>query len=630
MEIKIKLVFLLSFSLIVNSFSYSQESKVYLPLNFQNALETGTRTLNGKPGANYWQNSSDYEITVELLPDSSYLVGSEKVTYYNNSPDSLKEIVIRLYQNIFKVGSIRDWYVSQKYLNNGVKLNYMILDGDSLDISDNSREIVTSSTNLIIKLKEKIPPNSKIDLDIGWEFEIPYELRLRMGNYGDGNFYVAYWYPQISVYDDIDGWDKINYGGWVEFYNDFNNYDVKIKVPKGILVWATGELNNSKDVLRQDIFEKYELAQISDSTINIVEKSDYETGIVTSENEFNIWHFKAENVTDFTFATSKTFNWDGTSVIVDSSTGRRALTDVIYKDRTVHYDNSAQYARATIEYLSSNIPGYPYPYSHATSYCNGNRGGGMESPMMANNGAPKQRPSHVGLIFHEISHNYFPFMMGTNERKYAWMDEGWASFLPTDLVQYYDSDYDYRERTISSYENRAGYESDLPLVIPSYSYKTSSARIGFYNRPAAAYYELMELLGRDLFIDALWKYIDRWEGKHPLPYDFFFTFDYVAKEDLSWFWKPWFIEYGYPDLGLSDFSQNDGNVSVTVNKIGNLPTRIELTLEFENGENKKINKSEDVWNNGENSFLIKYETSEKIKKVILGNKYIPDINEDNK
>ncbi|MDX1702526.1 MAG: M1 family metallopeptidase, partial [Melioribacteraceae bacterium] len=467
-----KLIFFLSFFLTINYYSYSQTSQLYLPLNFQNAIENGTRTANGKAGHNYWQNSSDYEISVELLPDSSYLIGNEKITYYNNSPDSLKELVIRLYQNISKVGSIRDWYVPQKYLNDGVKLNYLVLNGDTLDISESSREIVTSSTNLIIRLNDKIPPKSKIGLNVGWEFKISEELRLRMGNYGDGNYYVAYWYPQIAVYDDIDGWDKINYAGWVEFYNDFNNYDVRIKVPKGMVVWATGELQNSDEVLRKDIFEKYELAKLSDSTVKIIEQSDYNLGVVTTENEFNVWKYKAENVTDFTFATSKTFNWDGASVIVDSSTGRRALTDVVYKDGTIHYDKGAQYARATIEYLSSDIPGYPYPYSHATSYCNGNRGGGMESPMMANNGAPKDRPRHVGLIFHEIAHNYFPFMMGTNERKYAWMDEGWAAFLPTELVQYYDPDYDYHENRIRSFERYSGYESDLPLVVPSYSYKT--------------------------------------------------------------------------------------------------------------------------------------------------------------
>jgi hypothetical protein len=253
----------------------------------------------------------------------------------------------------------------------------------------------------------------------------------------------------------------------------------------------------------------------------------------------------------------------------------------------------------------------------------------MESPMMANNGAPKERPGHVGLIFHEIAHNYFPFMMGTNERKYAWMDEGWASFLPTDLVQHYDPDYDYRKRRIRSFEYLSGYEADLPLMIPSYSYRTGFARLGFYDRPAVAYYELMELLGKDLFKEATLEYINRWNGKHPLPYDFFFTFDHVAGENLSWFWNPWFFEYGYPDLGISDFSQNDQNVSLTINKIGKLPTRVEVTFEFENGESKKISEKADIWKEGNDKFNVNFETPELIRKVVLGSKHIPDINKKN-
>jgi len=210
-------------------------------------------------------------------------------------------------------------------LNDGVKLNYLVLDGDTLDISERSRDIRRGSTNILIVLKEKLAPNTNIELKIGWEFEIPKRYRLRMGNYGEGNFYIAYWYPQIAVYDDIDSWDKLNYGGMVEFYNDFNNYDVNIKVPSGMVVWATGDLLNGKDMLRTDIFNKYERSKKSDSTVNIIETNDYKNGIVTAANNFNIWHFKAGNVTDFSFATSKSYNWDGASIVVDKKTGRRTL-----------------------------------------------------------------------------------------------------------------------------------------------------------------------------------------------------------------------------------------------------------------------------------------------------------------
>ncbi len=605
-----------------------QTSDLFIPLNIQKAIDNGTRSLDGKPGVNYWQNKSEYKITVELLPDSSYLIGEEEITYYNNSPDSLRQIIIRLYQDIYKVGAVRDWYFGQAGLNDGVKLNYIIVNGDTLDISRGSDDIRRGSTNLAVYPENKIAPNSITKLKIGWEFEISKTIPIRMGNYGDGNFYVAYWYPQIAVYDDIDGWDRIEYSGSVEFYNDFSNFDVKLKVPAGMVVWATGELQNGKELLREDIYNKYEEAKVSDETIRIITQEDYKKGLVTADNNFNEWHFKGDNVTDFTFATSESFNWDGASVIVDNSTGRRALTDVIYKDSTIHYDKGAQYARATIEYLSHEIPGYPYPYSHATSYCNGRRGGGMESPMMANNGAPSDRASHIGLVFHEIAHNYFPFMMGTNERKYAFMDEGWATFLPTEVVERYELESNYRAERIKDYAKAAGTEKDLPLVTPSYSVKTDG-RLVFYNRPAAAYYELMELLGRDLFKKSMLEFINRWNGKHPIPQDFFYTIDNVTGEDLSWFWKPWFFEYGYPDLSVTNFETDEDIVKVTIKKIGNIPTRALIIFVFEDGTIESVPKSAREWKNGNSEIVVELKTNRKVKNVFLENKYIPDSVEDN-
>lgn len=611
------------------STTFSQDQSIYIPLNVKNAIEKGTRTMTGLPGPNYWQNKSIYKINVELSEDSSMVLGEETITYFNNSPDSLRELVMRLYSDISKKGAVRDWYYNKKYLNDGVTLKYLIINDDSLDVSESSNDIYRGSTNMRIRLKKKMSPKSQMTIKTGWEFEIPKEMKLRMGNYGDGNFYIAYWYPQMAVYDDIDGWDLVDYSGIVEFYNDFSDYEVNIKVPKGMVVWATGDLINAESMLRKDIYEKYEKAKISDETVRIIEQDDYKKGLVTAENDFNVWKFTAVDVTDFTFATTRSFNWDGASVVVDKETGRRTLTDVIYEDNTIHYDNGVQYARATVKYLSEELPGFPFPYSHATSYSNGSRGGGMESPMIANNGAPSNLGEHVGLVFHEISHNYFPFMMGTNERKYAWMDEGWAAMLPTNVVDRYDSDFDYKSQRVELYEKDAGSESDLPLVTLSYSYSTRAIRLGFYDRPANAYYALEEYLGTDLFKECMIEYMNRWKGKHPLPHDFFLTFNELANEDLSWFWRPWFYEYGYPDLALVSVKHGNGEVNAEIKKTGNIPTRIELNFEFEDGSVQTVSKPASVWKNGKDIINVKLKTDKNVVKARLGSKYIPDVKDEN-
>ncbi|MCB9258453.1 MAG: hypothetical protein H6612_03790 [Ignavibacteriales bacterium] len=606
-----------------------QNNSLFIPSDLQRVFDSGFRSFDGNPGNNYWQNGCDYKIDVEVDPENSLLIGKEQITYYNNSPDTLNQIVIRIYQDISKINALRDWYMDKDYLTDGVFIDELIIENDTMIINNLSDKVYRGSTNIIAKLETPLLPNSQTNIKAKWRFEISDKIKIRMGNYGNGNFFVAYWYPQISVYDDIDGWDKNEYEGSVEFYNDFSNYEVNIKIPKGYLAWATGELQNGNEVLRNDIYERYKKAQISDETVKIITQEDYKLGLVTTENEKNIWKFIAQNVTDFSFCISKSNNWDGASVVVDKSSGRRALTDVVYPDSSIHWENAAQYSKESVQYLSHELPGFAYPYSHVTSFCNGNRGGGMETPMMANDGTPISKASHVGLILHEIAHNYFPFMMGINERKYAWMDEGWAAFFPKEVVDKHDNEYDYFNHRVNSYEEKAGNEMELPPMVLSYSYKTRLARTGFYDRPAVAYFELMNLLGRDLFKKALLEYIDRWKGKHPIPLDFFNTINEFTNKDLIWFWKPWFYDFGYPDLAIKNVISENNEIKITVKKIGNIPTSVKLTLYFEDNTTSSFSKSAEVWEDGNETFNVIYKSEIKVKKVVLGDNHIPDINEDN-
>jgi len=603
---------------------FSQSSSLYIPRDVKKAYDNGTRTYNGTPGKNYWVNHTDYKISAELIPDSNIIVGSEKIVYHNESPDSLSEIVIRLYQNIAKPGVARNWSIPESMLTKGVEISKLKVQDSLIEV--NSKNARVYGTNMIVKLQNKLAPNSSINLEIDWECEVP-KIPLRMGNF-NGDYFIAYWYPQISVYDDVFGWDEIQYEGTVEFYNDFNNFEVNLTVPEDYIIWSTGELQNADELFQKEIIDRIEKAKSSDEIVNIITLEDYKNNNVTlkKDNGKNTWKFKAVKVPDVAWATSNNYNWDASSIEVEKD--RRVLTAAVYPDSVEQYKNGALYARETIKYMSEVSPGYPYPWSHTTAFCNKNRGGGMEFPMIQNNGAPKSIGSLVGLIFHEIAHSYFPFYMGTNERRAAWMDEGWASFFPRKVVEKFDSTFDYQVYRVAAYVGEAGNTKDMPMILPSYMMTHGESRNNFYNRPANAYEELHQLLGDALFHKALREYMNRWHEKHPIAYDFFFTFDDVVGEDLAWFWKPWFFELGYPDLGIDDVEINSNDVTLTIEKVGNIPTRIAYTFVYEDGTKDNFTASAFHWKNG-NYATFKHSINKKLKKIILGDDLIPDVNQKN-
>ena len=605
---------------------YSQKSSLFIPLEVQVAYENGTRTYDGTVSNNYWINQTDYKINAELFPDSNLLVGDAKIIYNNYSPDSLRNIVFRLYQNIFKPGSVRDWNVPDSYLGEGIKITSLKIMGKIIDV--NSSKVSTAGTNLKIALEKPLFPNENLEIEISWEFNFS-KFPMRLGNYA-GDYFIAYWYPQIAVYDDVNGWDELQYSGTAEFYNDFNNYELNFKVPSNYVVWSTGDLLNSKDVFQNNIIEKIIEAKKSDKTVHIITALDYKNDKVTNSNSSgkNIWKFEAKKVPDVAWVASNNYNWDASSVEVEN--GRRVLTAAIYPDSIKQYRNSAKYANETIKYMSVVSPGIPYPWSHTTAFTNKAKSGGMEFPMMQNNGAPKTESGNAGLVFHEISHSYLPFYMGTDERRAAWMDEGWASLLSQNIVDKYDtsSGPKYYERRVSDYVRIAGTLKDMPMILPSYMMTHGESRNNFYNRPNVAYEELRQLLGDELFHKALREYMNRWHEKHPIAYDFFFTFNEVVGEDLSWFWKPWFFELGYPDLAIDDIKVDGENIAISLSKVGNIPTQIELTILYEDGSSKVINESASVWKD-KTKIEIKQKSDKKIKSIKLGSASIPDVNREN-
>jgi aminopeptidase N len=251
----------------------------------------------------------------------------------------------------------------------------------------------------------------------------------------------------------------------------------------------------------------------------------------------------------------------------------------------------------------------------------------MEFPMMVNDESTTDFISTVGLTTHELAHTYFPFYMGINERKYAWMDEGMATFIPFDLQSELAPGYDPRARNAEAFSKFAGEETEMPMIIPSVLLKYQSYRVASYIRPGLAYDFLRNAIGKEKFDKAFREYIKQWHGKHPIPYDFFNVFNKSSGEDLNWFWQPWFFNKGYPDLGIKSAKNNGNDVTIVVQKIGTLPVPVDLKITSVNGKVTEILKNASVWQKGENSVTINKKLSSPAAKIDLGNNQIPDVNE---
>jgi len=484
-----------------------------------------------------------------------------------------------------------------------------------------------TTTNAILKLKNQLFPGDSAEVYVKWHFKIYEKRNIRMGNYGNDRFFIAYWYPQIAVYDDIDGWDLNEYTGTTEFYNDFNNFDVEIKVPDGFMVWACGDLQNIEKHYSSQVVAKYNESWNSDEVVEIINEDTRKHKKVFAKNASNTWQFVADYVPDFTFAAARNYNWDARSLVVDSASMRRVFVDAVYGDNSRTFHKAADLSAKSLEIMSFQLPGVPFPYEHMTSFSNGRRSGGMESPMMANNGDHSDILQTAGLLFHENLHSYFPFYMGTNERKYAWMDEGWAAYMTYQMMEEFEEGNNYMELLSAKFQNINGLEKEVSLMTLSYNITNYAAyRVHAYNRGALAYHYLKDALGDTVFKEALHEYMFRWQGRHPTPFDFFATFSDKSGIDLNWFFIPWFFETAVADMGIKKLTNDN---QIIIENYGGLPLPIKLKVSYMDGSEEDIYKSTMIWSIGNKAVVIDANKEKQIKSVNLGDNIIPDINKIN-
>lgn len=590
------------------------------PRNFEMAYEKGYRQQNGAPGPNYWQNRADYNIEVELEPKKHLVKGSETVTYFNNSPDSLRMIRIKLQHDLYKKGGLRASDIEPEDVTDGVNIERILING-AAPAKERQRR---AETFLEIKLEKPMAPKTSLQMVVDWSFTMPQaEDATRECVCDPGTFFIPYFYPQVAVYDDRHGWASAPYNGLQEFYHDFANYNVGVTVPKGYMVWATGEWQNAADLLTETYFKRWDNAHKSDQVVQIFSEAEIKQGDVFKKAKKQRFHYRASDVPDFTFATSNHYNWDASSVVVDDKTGRKTFVGAAYNTTSNDFKRVASIAAQGVRLMSTWMPGYPFPYPCLTVF-NGNDG--MEYPMMIND-ASVGDDNVVGLTVHESAHTYFPFMMGVNEQYYAWMDEGWANFFDHHLA---DS---IEHKSSGVWAGGFGQDWEVPPMVPSRSLDGRSYGFASYSRPQMAYHQLYDILGYETFHQCMTTYMDRWKGKHPGPYDFFNTWNDVSGKDLNWFWKPWFFEFGYPDLAIQSVSRKNDDAAanwvVMVEKKGLIPVGVVVTAEFEDGTKEAVRRSAEVWAGGKTVLQVPIASSKRIKSVTLGSKMTPDVRKGN-
>ncbi|MCZ4223044.1 M1 family metallopeptidase [Pedobacter rhodius] len=590
-------------------------AQVQLPVEpvFQNTYQKGTRSTDGKPGKKYWQNSSDYNLKVDFNPVSRLLKGTVDVVYRNNSPDTLKEIWFKLYPNLYKKGTPRKARFAEADLNEGVAIEKLAANGKTIT------DFNIDGTNMTVKIPAVLPGKT-IKFAITYNYILNKGSHMRTGQVDEGSHFVAYFFPRIAVYDDVDGWNKYPYTGAEEFYNDFDNFNAEVTVPGGYGVWATGDLKNASDVFQREIVSRMFSAEKNDAVIDVITATDLAAKKVTQPNAFNTFKFEAKNVTDFVFALSDHYLWKSSSLIVDPSTKRRTRVDAVFNPKHKDYYEVIDFARKTVDAMSYKFPKWPYPYNHETVFDGLDQ---MEYPMMVNDNPVDKREDAITLTDHEIFHTMFPFYMGINETKYGWMDEGWATIGEWLISPMIDSTI-VDEYGIQPTASSSGGKDDTPIMTLTPDLKGSGSFTNSYPKPGLAYLFVKDYLGDELFTKALHTYIKNWNGKHPMPYDFFYSMNQGSGKDLNWFWKTWFFEGGVVDLAIKSATKTDTGYAIVIENKGTKALPIDLTLTYDDGSTEKNHSSIGVWEKGNKQVTIDVKTTKKLTKVIMGNPHTPD------
>ena len=554
---------------------------------FRQSYAAGTRDSTGAPGRRYWQQKVDYRIEATVDPASNQLRGSEAISLHNTTPDTLKTIVFRLYQNYFSGRTKRSAYTTD--VTDGITVERLTVNGAAITLSD-SKQYVVNETIATVTPAAPILPGATALIEAAWRFTVPLVDTTvrgqRMGRYGSYLYQIAQWYPQISMYDDIRGWDTDPHLGNAEFNNQFGSFDVRINAPGGWLLGATGKLENPEQVYSQRTRDRLALAMRVDTTVLVVKENERGTSATASGSSLT-WHFTAPTVSDFAFAVSRDYAFDAARATVPGK-GTIPLF-VLYLPQHTNYrqNNTAQYFRRAIEEHSKFL--FPYDFSQGT-IADGPETG-MEYPMIIFNG------SALSVTVHETGHQWFPMMVGSNETRYGFMDEGFTEYIQAIAIARINNAAVNLQNRSAGYRRIAGSDIEAPLMWPSL-YAGPGIGVQVYTKSQIALNALGGIVGDSAVGRALAQYAREWKYKHPTPYDFFFSMNRSLGKNLDWFWYQWFFTTATLDQSIASVAVQGGDLVLTVRDKGEMAMPVILWLDFADGTNETIMLGADEWLGG--------------------------------
>lgn len=622
----------------VASFDRPIPNPVDVPAPFQRAVEAGTRTMDGTPGEGYWIQDASYSIRARLHPEERRVSAEATIRYRNNSPDDLNALLLELTQNVHSEGVVRNVPME---VTGGVVLHRVALNGMELAEGGTSgARYVVDGTQLVLVPNQALGSGGEAEIAISWEFVVPQAgASGRMGYDADNLYYIGYWYPVMSVYDDIDGWHTAPFRGTTEFYAGHADYDVTIEAPGDWIVMATGELRNAEDVLAPPVLARMKEAHQSDEPVQVVGPESFGSAATTgSETDILAWHFTADQVRDFAFSATKESIWDAARTPVGDRDGDGqmdyAAINTFYREAAPLWADVTEFQQHAIAFLSS-YTGFPYPWPHMTAVEGANIiTGGMEYPMMTLMGDYNARGSDAlyYVTAHELAHMWVPMIVNNNERRFTWFDEGITTFHENEArMDFYPGRNHHLDDQVT-YIGVARSDFERPMTFPSDFHDNSRAYlIASYMKPSTVLVALREVIGEEVFNRAWQSFISDWAYRHAHPQDFFNAFEREAGQDLDWFWRTWYYETWTLDQAIESVeTESTGATRIHVRDHGDAPMPVLIRITLEDGSSIDRTIPVDTWLAGHRTASISVETASPVVRVVIDpDATFPDVDRSN-